>query len=100
MIPVMRLALLGGCVIVTALVSPTSARVVAEDFLGPHALRPASAAGLDPAHIPSDELAAFVEATSDDEQNGAERKGAEPYGAGPRVDERTGVDHEAGHDAP
>lgn len=40
--PTLRLALLGGCVLVAALVSPTSARVFVEDLLGPHALRPAS----------------------------------------------------------
>jgi hypothetical protein len=95
MIPAMRLALLGGCVIVTALVSPTSARVVTEDLLGPNALRPASADGVDLARIGIDELAAFVEATSDDEQDAVEQGGVE-QGA----DERVWVDHEAGHDAP
>lgn len=38
MTPGIRLSLLGGCVLVAALVSPYSARVVTEDLLGPYAL--------------------------------------------------------------
>ncbi|MCY2960727.1 MAG: hypothetical protein NTY35_11225 [Planctomycetota bacterium] len=45
--PGFRLALLGGCVLVAALVSPHSARVVTEDVLGPYALRRAVAGETD-----------------------------------------------------
>jgi len=95
MIPAMRLALLGGCVIVTALVSPTSARVVTEDLLGPHALRPASALGVDLARIANEELAAFAEATSDEELGGVDDDAVEVLAS-----EGGHADFEAGHDAP
>lgn len=80
MIPLVRLALLGGCVIVTALVSPTSARVLTEDLLGSHALQPASDIASDTARVEAIEWAAFAEASEEDG--------------------RIPADPEAGHDAP
>ncbi len=80
MTPTLRLALLGGCVLVAALVSPTSARVFVEDLLGPHALRPASTDEVVTAH--SAPLA--FEVQSEDSEAIAENA----------------WHHEAGHDAP
>lgn len=78
--PTLRLALLGGCVLVAALVSPTSARVFVEDLLGPHALRPANSDEVVTAQSAS---LAFEVSTLDSE--------AIPENA---------WHHEAGHDAP
>jgi len=45
------LALLGGCVLVAALVCPHAARVAVEDWIGPYALR-FDAHDTDFAHVP------------------------------------------------
>ncbi len=78
--PGLRLALLVGCVAVAALVSPTSARVVLEDLVGPHALRPETSCefAADGAGIASSE------SSPEDSEEIA----------------RNVVDLEAGHDAP
>lgn len=78
--PTLRLALLGGCVLVAALVSPTSARVFVEDLLGPRALRPASSDEVVTAQSAS---LAFEVSTLDSEASA-----------------ENAWHHEAGHDAP
>lgn len=80
MSPGFRLSLLGGCVLVAALVSPYSARVVTEDLLGPYALQRVDASETDLAN------AVYLDVPSVPE---------DPHG-----DARGDADHETAHDAP
>lgn len=69
----LRLTLLGGCVLVAALVSPHSARVVTEDLLGPYASNGADEPALDLAHY---EAVDSIEDTTGDADGDADPESA------------------------